>query len=270
MNRRLMRLGRISFLHNKPTFFGLQREKSSNLEIVSDTPRILLQKLLDDQLDVAPIAAVNLLAYSDRLRIVPAMCLHSMGASGSTVVVRLKNAEIPTNPRIAVTALTDTTQFMLRRILSWEGIKASFETMDAKTPAAMLTRCDLALVIGDTGLCARFDKELEVVFDVGESWTRHVNLPAVFAVSSTTTKALKERPDAVKESVSILAKAVANRSINEAAVAESEAVRLGLSITSIKEYFRQLSLDYTENARRGLRRLLEELSPGSSAKVRNL
>lgn len=231
---------------------------------------MLLQKLLDDQLDVAPIAAVNLLAYRDRLRLVPAMCLHSMGASWSTVVVRLKDAEIPTNPRVGVTALTDTTQFMFRRILSWEGIKASFEIMDERTPAAILTRCDLALVIGDAGLRARFDKELEVVFDVGESWTKHVNLPAVFAISSTTTKALKERPEAVKESVSILAKAVADRRLNEEAVAESEAMRLGLSITSLKEYFQQLSLDYTENARRGLQRLLDELSPGSSTKVRNL
>jgi len=266
----LIRLGRIDFLHNSSTFFRLERDKAPNLEVVSATPRMLLQKLLDDQLDVAPIATVNLLPYCDRLRIVPAMCLHSMGASGSTVVVRLKNAEIPPNPRVGVTSLTDTTQFMLRRILSWEGIKASFEIMDEKTAAAMLTRCDLALVIGDVGLRARFDKELEVVFDVGESWTKHVNLPAVFAISSTTTKALKERPEIVKESVSVLTKAVADRSLNEDIVAESEAIRLGLSITSLKEYFQQLSLDYNENARRGLQRLLEELSPGSSTKVRNL
>ena len=81
--KRMIRLGRISYVNMAPVFFRLDAE----VEEVAGVPTELNARLLAGEIDLAPISSIEYARNADRLRILPRLCVCSEGAVDSIQLV---------------------------------------------------------------------------------------------------------------------------------------------------------------------------------------
>src|SRR6266498_6065690 len=81
--RRVLRLGRISYVNMAPVFFRLDAE----VDEIHGVPTALNEQLLAGDLDIAPISSIEYARNADRLRILPRLCVSSEGAVDSIQLV---------------------------------------------------------------------------------------------------------------------------------------------------------------------------------------
>ena len=74
----MIRLGRISYVNMAPVFFRLEADVIE----VPGVPTELNERLLTNELDLAPISSIEYGRNAERLRILPRLCVSSEGASG--------------------------------------------------------------------------------------------------------------------------------------------------------------------------------------------
>ncbi|MFQ6010616.1 MAG: MqnA/MqnD/SBP family protein [Nitrososphaerales archaeon] len=252
----MFRLGRISFLINDPVFYHFEHRNFSGIEIVSSTPKQLLQMLLEGELDMAPVASSNLIGSEKKgLVKLPIMSIHSKGPIMSAIVVSNSYPKLRRDARIAATADTSASSFILKKILHLENFQATLVDASDTSAHALLEKEDFALVIGDDALRARLDAH-HIVLDIGEAWWKLTRTPAVFAV----TAALEENYNKSRETFAkvdrILREIVLDNS-NLQEVAKSSAKKSGLPFDLISEYFGNLRFSYDSSVDQGLRSLSE-------------
>ena len=159
----MIRLGRISYVNMAPVFFGLD----ADVEEVSGVPTELNRRLLDGEIDLAPISSIEYARNADRLRILPRLCVSSEGAIDSIQLVSRKPLEqIRT---VAVTPESATSVVLTRVLLPQADHVPLGEDADAK------------LLIGDAALQSAFEDPTPH-HDLGRLWAARTGLPMVFAV----------------------------------------------------------------------------------------
>ena len=82
----MIRLGRISYVNMAPVFHRLDVE----VEEVHGVPTDLNARLLDGEIDLAPISSIEYARHADQLRILPRLCVSSEGAVDSIQLVSLQ------------------------------------------------------------------------------------------------------------------------------------------------------------------------------------
>ncbi len=78
-----IRLGRIGYVNMAPVFFRLD----ADVEEVVGVPTELNRKLIDRQIDVAPISSIEYARNADTLRLLPRLCVSSEGAVESIQLI---------------------------------------------------------------------------------------------------------------------------------------------------------------------------------------
>ncbi len=159
----MIRLGRISYVNMAPVFFRLDAE----VEEVPGVPTELNQRLLDGDVDLAPISSIEYARNADRLRILPRLCVSSEGAVDSIQLVSRKPLEQVRS--IAVTPESATSVVLTKVLLPEAEHVPLGEEADAK------------LLIGDAALKSAFEDPTPH-YDLGRLWLERTGLPMVFAV----------------------------------------------------------------------------------------
>jgi chorismate dehydratase len=159
----LIRLGRISYVNMAPVFFRLDVD----VDEVPGVPTELNKKLLDGELDVAPISSIEYARNADRLRLLPRLCVSSEGAVDSIqLVTRQPLEQVRT---VAVTPESATSAVLTKVLLpSAEQVPLGEEA-------------DATLLIGDAALKSAFEDPTPH-HDLGRLWLERTGLPMVFAV----------------------------------------------------------------------------------------
>jgi len=155
----LLKIGRISFIHNDPAFYYLEHKPPNDVQLTSATPRELLKSLLREELDFAPISSIAIQQHHDQLTPVPALSVHSEGPAISTVVIARKDHEIRDGSQIAITNYTETSARMLDAILRKKKIKTEFIQSNFTSIDQLLQEAPYALVIGNEALAAYAAKD---------------------------------------------------------------------------------------------------------------
>jgi len=159
----VIRLGRISYANMAPVFHRLEYE----VEEVVGVPTELNRLLVGGELDVAPISSIEYARHSDRLRLLPRLCVSSEGAVDSIqLVTRLPLGSVRS---VAVTPESATSVVLTRVLLPNAEIRPLHEEADAK------------LLIGDAALRSAFEDPTPH-HDLGRLWLERTGLPMVFAV----------------------------------------------------------------------------------------
>jgi chorismate dehydratase len=159
----VIRLGRISYVNMAPVFYGLE----ADVEEVAGVPTELTRKLLDGEIDIAPIPSIDYARNADRLRILPRLCVSSEGAVDSIqLVTRMPFGQVRS---VAVTPESATSVVLTRILLP----KAELVPLGMDADATML--------IGDAALRSSFEDPTPH-FDLGRLWLDRTGLPMVFAV----------------------------------------------------------------------------------------
>src|SRR4029453_16567255 len=136
---RMIRLGRISYVNMAPIFFGLE----ADVEEVAGVPTELNDRLLGGEIDLAPISSIEYGRHSDRLRILPRLCVSSEGAVDSIQLV--SRAPLARVSSVAITPESATSAVLVRVLLPDAEHVPLGEQADAK------------LLIGDAALKSMFE-----------------------------------------------------------------------------------------------------------------
>jgi chorismate dehydratase len=159
----VIRVGRISYVNMAPVFFRLDAE----VDEVPGVPTELNRKLLDGELDLAPISSIEYARNAEQLRLLPRLCVSSEGAVDSIqLVTRLPLEQVKT---VAVTPESATSAVLTKVLLpSAEHVPFGEEA-------------DATLLIGDAALKSAFEDPTPH-HDLGRLWLERTGLPMVFAV----------------------------------------------------------------------------------------
>ncbi|WP_202318524.1 menaquinone biosynthetic enzyme MqnA/MqnD family protein [Archaeoglobus neptunius] len=231
-----MKVGKFGYLNNFLPYYFL-----NGVEVVEATPKDMASKLLNGQIDYAPIPAFFYLSRKDLLRHYR-FCVASFGKVLSVVVVS-REKELDDGP-IAITKDSMTSVSLLKIILRERGLRNRLVPMKTAIAQEMLERCRHALVIGDEAIKARMI--YRVVMDLGEEWYDLTSLPMVFGISASL-----KNVDASNLDSRIL------ESLNKAyenieSVLEDAEKTFKMPREFLIEYFRTLRFELGGKERRGL------------------
>jgi chorismate dehydratase len=174
---RIVRLGAVEYLNARPLVYGLEL-RSDLFSLRFDVPSKCAALLHEGSIDVGMIPSIEYLR-GPAYRIVPGIAIASGGAVASVALF----TTVPAGSIRSIAAdVSSRTSNALLRVLCAErfGIDPVFEPM-APDPAAMLARCDAALLIGDPALFLDHAALGVEKIDLGEQWTSLTGLPFVWA-----------------------------------------------------------------------------------------
>jgi chorismate dehydratase len=172
-----VRLGAVDYLNARPLVYGLEM-RNILFSLRFDVPSKCAALLHEGSIDVGMIPSIEYLRGHGYL-IVPGIGVVSDGPVASVAL-------FSTKPLVQIRSIAaDTssrTSTGLLRVLCVErfGIDPRFHPM-APDPAAMLGRCDAALLIGDPALFLDHEALGVLKIDLGEEWTSMTELPFVWA-----------------------------------------------------------------------------------------
>ena len=232
--RRVIRLGRISYVNMAPVFYRL----AADVEEVQGVPTELNRGLLAGDVDVAPISSIEYARHADELRLLPRLCVGSEGAVDSIQLVSRKPLEQVRS--IAVTPESATSVVLTRVLLPEAEHVPLAEEADAK------------LLIGDAALKSAFEDPTPH-YDLGRLWLERTGLPMVFAVwacREPLCAGLGELENALVASVR-LARAEPEQLAHEASA------RYGYPAGFLARYFEKLRYRFGPRERAGLMTFLE-------------
>jgi chorismate dehydratase len=230
----VIRLGRISYVNMAPVFYRLD----AGVDEIPGVPTELNRRLLDGEVDLAPISSIEYARHAERLRILPRLCVGSEGAVDSIQLVsRVPLEHVRT---VAVTPESATSVVLTKVLLPEAGHVPLGEAADA------------TLLIGDAALQSAFEDPTPH-HDLGRLWLERTGLPMVFAVWAApepVAEGLAELEDALVASVR-RARAEPERLAREA----SE--RYGYPAGFLARYFEKLRYSFGPRERAGLMTFLE-------------
>ena len=230
----MIRLGRISYVNMAPVFYRLE----ADVEEIAGVPTDLNRRLLDGEIDVAPISSIEYARNADGLRLLPRLCVSSQGAVDSIQLVsKLPLEDIRT---VAVTPESATSVVLTRVLLEQAEHVPLEEEADAK------------LLIGDAALKSAFEDPTPH-HDLGRLWLERTGLPMVFAVWAA--------PDPLAEGLAELEGALV-ASLRKARaeperLAFEAAERYGYPPGFLARYFEKLRYSFGPRERAGLMTFFE-------------
>ncbi len=173
-----MRVAAVSYLNTKPLLYGIRHHSVMNeIELIEDYPAKIAQLLIDDKVDVGliPVAATTKL---HNWNIVGDYCI---GCDGPVASVCLFSEVSIDKVKKVLLDYQSRTSVNLAKILLREYWKKDVELVDAtgEDYRSEITCATAGVVIGDRALEQRLKSKY--IYDLGEAWKAHTNLPFVFA-----------------------------------------------------------------------------------------
>jgi chorismate dehydratase len=229
-----LRLGRISYVNMAPVFFRVD----ADVREVQGVPTDLNRRLLDGELDTAPISSIEYARNADRLRLLPRLCVASEGAVDSIQLVSRKPLE---QVRVVSVTPESATSVVLTKVLLPEAEHVPFgEEADAR------------LLIGDAALKSAFEDPTPH-YDLGRLWLERTGLPMVFAVWAC--------PEPLEPGLAELEQALVD-SVRQAraepeTLAYEASERYGYPAGFLARYFEKLRYRFGPRERAGLMTFLE-------------
>ncbi len=230
----MIRLGRISYVNMAPVFFRLE----ADVDEVSGVPTELNRRLLDGEIDLAPISSIEYARNAHRLRILSRLCVSSEGAVDSIQLVSRKPLEQVRS--VAVTPESATSVVLTKVLLPNAEHVGLGEEADAR------------LLIGDAALRSSFEDPTPH-HDLGRLWLERTGLPMVFAVWA----APEPVPDGVAELEDALVASVREARAEPEVLAYEASERHGYPAGFLARYFEKLRYRFGPRERAGLLTFLE-------------
>jgi chorismate dehydratase len=200
------RLGHIQFLNCLPLYYGMvKNDVLLDVDLVKADPADLAVMITRDELDLAPIPAIEYARHASELLLLPDIAISSDGEVQSILLLSKVPASELGGKRVALTNASRTSQVLARILIEkrW-GADAEFVEMPSDLPE-MLREADAALLIGDDALRAYWHQYPELhKYDLGTEWTEWTGLPMVYAVWAVRRGFAAEHPDQLRDVVTSL------------------------------------------------------------------
>ncbi|MFF4370292.1 menaquinone biosynthetic enzyme MqnA/MqnD family protein [Streptomyces sp. NPDC001594] len=197
------RVGHIQFLNCLPLYWGLARTGTLlDMELTKDTPEKLSERLVQGDLDIAPITLVEFLRNADRLVALQDIAVGCDGPVMSCVIVSQVPLEQLDGARVALGSTSRTSVRLAQLLLAEQyGVRPDYYTCPPDL-GVMMQEAEAAVLIGDAALRASLHDAPRLglaVHDLGRMWKEWTGLPFVFAVWAARKDYLDREPEIVRE-----------------------------------------------------------------------
>ncbi len=190
----MLRCGRIKYTNDLPIYAAFDAgalEYPGTLH--ADVPARLNGMLLRGELDMGPVSAFAWAANSNRLVLLPDLCIGARDEVVSVVLVsRTPPALLGASP-VYVAGESASGRYLLRIILE-QRYRARPAYVDESDPLARASAGEPTMLIGDAAIDAIERFPPEVVYDLGRLWHEWSGHQTVFAVWAARRDAYKRDP----------------------------------------------------------------------------
>jgi len=255
-----VRMGRIGFINVDPIYYGFEhRQLSSDIQIVSAPPAELNRMLADGVLDISSVSSAAYGIHHRDWRLLPGVSIACSGDVMSVLLVSRRPLDRLQGVKVLVTDESATAVRLMRLMFFHKGISPLLETRRIHTPSEVDADAAAALVIGDAALRHDWKSRFEFVWDLGDLWARHANLPFVFAVWAVRKEFADARPEQVSKSLDLLhtSKRMGLSAIDD--VVSSAASKLHIDPDTTRRYFNNFCFDFNEEQQAGLQTYFNDL-----------
>jgi chorismate dehydratase len=254
------RLGHIQFINCLPLYYGMvKNDVLLDVDLVRANPADLATMLLDGELDVAPIPAIEYARHAEELVILPDIAISSDGEVQSILLLSEVPADELTGRTVALTNTSRTSQVLARILLAkrW-GVSPNYVEMPPDLPA-MLRDADAALLIGDEALRAYWElPEGVFAYDLGAEWFAWAQVPMVYAVWAARRDFARQQPEAVRSVAEALNASLVFCRAHLDDISEYAARWEHFEAEQFRSYFDALQFRFEPRFREGLTRYLAE------------
>ena len=250
-----LRIGQVDFINCLPINLPIELKKINiAANIINAVPSELNKKILNKEIDIAPISSYAYITNKNKLEPIADLCIASNGPADSVLLFSKFPIEELDGAKIALTYASATSNKLLQIILKeFLKVNANFDTKD-------LTLNDLskdypaALFIGDHALLeySRMPRNI-FIYDLGSLWKKFVGLPMVFGIWVARKEIIEQYPDTIQIISSQLkqAKEIGLTSMFDKVVKKAQEKVL-ISKDFYSTYFQHLSYDLTDEYKKGL------------------
>ncbi len=248
------KVGHIQFLNCFPLYHGLVTNNGLlGIELIKGTPTELNKMLVQDELDVSPISAMEYGRHSNKLYLLPNLTVSSDDEVKSILLI----SKVPPNElnekKVALTNTSATSQVLVQIILKDKyGVTPEYFPCPPDLPQ-MFLEADAALLIGDDALRALYNPQGFHIIDLGQEWKNLTGQKMVYAVWCARKKFAKENPHLLKEVYDTLQKSMeySLKNVDEISLAASKWEIFTADF--LKDYFLSLNFTFDENYQAGLK-----------------
>ncbi len=244
-----VRIGVIDYLNVQPLYYRIQeRLAGQDVEYVYGVPTTLNRMLVQGEIDIAPISAIESARHARDLVIVPHLGIATLGAVKTVLLFSwFPDPEELDGVRIALSDHSATSVALLKVLCTHYYHVDPRYVVHAQNLDAMLKEAGAALLIGDDALIEGTIRRpvghrgTPYVFDLGDEWLKWTGLPFVFALWSVR----RDRLEAVRRAgiVEALYESKAEGLAHLDAIAQAYAPRLDLEPGVCLKYLRDLRYD---------------------------
>jgi chorismate dehydratase len=259
------RVGHIQFLNCLPLYWGLVHSGALlDVELTRDTPDRLSDRLVEGDLDVAPISLVEYLRHADELVLLPDLAVGSDGPVMSCVIASQLPLERLDGELVTLGSTSRTTVELAKMVLEERvGVRPRYLTCPPDL-AAMMQESAAAVLIGDAALRATLHDGPRLhldVHDMGAAWRDWTGLPMVFAVWAARRDFATAHPGLVKDVHEAFVRSLELSLARVDEVAASAARWEDFDAAALVEYFTTLDFSLGERQLAGLAEFARRIAP---------
>ena len=250
-----LRLGQVDFINCLPINLPIELgEVKINANIINAVPSELNKKILNGEIDIAPISSYTYLTNKDKLIPIADLCIASNGSADSVLLFSQFPVEELDGANIALSPASATSNKLLEIIFK-EFYKLN-NTFEIITPSLPLSNSSFAaaLLIGDHALLefAKMPRNI-FIYDLGSLWKKYTGLPMVFGIWVARKEILERYPNEVEVISNQLRKSkeIGLTTLFDQVVKKAQGKVL-ISKEFYNTYFQHLSYDLTDECREGL------------------
>lgn len=255
-----LRMGRISFINVDPIYYGFDSgQVGGDIRITSAPPADLNRMMAEGLLDISSVSSAAYGIHHRDWLLLPDFCIACNGDVMSVLLVSRVPLESLNGKKVLVTDDSATAVRLMRLMFSHGSISPRMETRKIQDPSMVDGDASAALVIGDAALRHDWRRHFEFVFDLGDLWARHANLPFVFAAWAVRREFAESHPDRVSNALEILSasKRMGLSSLNR--VIHSSALKLRIDPVIIDRYFNNFLFNLTSPELAGMEAFFNDL-----------
>jgi chorismate dehydratase len=259
------RVGHIQFLNCLPLYWGMVNSGALlDVDLTRDTPDRLSDRLVEGDLDIAPISLVEYLRHADDLLLLPDIAVGSDGPVMSCVLAsQLPLTELD-GALVSLGSTSRTTVELAKMVLEERvGVRPRYLNCPPDLTAMMLEG-PAAVLIGDAALRATLHDGPRLgldVHDMGAAWHDWTGLPMVFAVWAARRDFAEANPGLAKD---VHAAFVRSRELSLARVEEvaaSAARWEDFDAETLVRYFTTLDFSLGERQQAGMAEFARRVAP---------
>lgn len=281
-------IGKIPYANLFPIYYYLGKKcNHSAYKFIKDVPSRLNRMLRKGEIDVSPSSSIEYLRHKDKYSIMPWFSISSAGPVSSILLFSQLPLKSLDKKIIAVSSHSETSVSLLKIILKdFLSLNCRFRVVNSGSLNEILPSFSACLLIGDEAMreakktvgrealnVRRRTNNSELnsslvtepalslskgrsslyIYDLGDLWFKHTELPFVFALWIVRKKSLQRKQGLIKQLALDLLDAKKFISKNLSLISKEAPQKKWLSEKELINYWKGISYNFTDKHMEGLR-----------------